>query len=185
MTHKLCKRCGNEFQADSKHVYLCPDCAAKSKQENVVRPRKCWECGTTFDGGPRARYCPRCRKERQRNNERRHRAAGTSRRLGSIDFCQRCGKEYTVTGGLQKYCPDCSKIAVAETDSRQAREYYHDHRQEIADYRDKVRPVEKKCVICGKTFAAKGRVNITCSEECRKEYRRAWDRKYYQKKKKQ
>ena len=183
MRPKLCKRCGKEFQGGSKYAYFCPDCVVKSKQENVVRPRKCRECGITFEGGPRARYCPICRAERTRESDRRYHAQGPQRRLGSTDLCQRCGKEYTVMGGLQKYCPDCSKIAVTETDNRQGREYYREHRESISDYRSKVRPVEKRCVICGKTFSAKGTANITCSEECRKEYRRACDRKNYWKRK--
>lgn len=43
---------------------------------NVVRPRTCRQCGTTFEGGPRAWYCPACRELRRREAQAKYREKG-------------------------------------------------------------------------------------------------------------
>lgn len=111
---RQCLTCGAEFDGRPDST-LCPQCAAKSKDSAVIRQRTCRACGATFLGGPRAWYCSSWRRVRQAETDRRHKArvkAGLTRRLGSTDKCQRCGKEYIVSGGMQKYCPDCAEEAV-------------------------------------------------------------------------
>ena len=90
-------------------------------------PKTC-TCGVTFLGGTTAKYCPACRAERTRQRDRekyQRKKAGTARSLGSADICAICGKQYTVRGGNQKYCSECS---VAEDKRRKnkswLREYY-------------------------------------------------------------
>lgn len=65
-------------------------------------------------GGPRAFYCPNCRRIRQREaNERARKRGGATRPIGSIDKCKLCGAEYVVNSGRQKYCSDeCQREAV-------------------------------------------------------------------------
>ena len=54
-------------------------------------------------GGPRAFYCPNCRRIRQREaNERARKRGGATRPIGSIDKCKLCGAEYVVNSGRQK-----------------------------------------------------------------------------------
>ncbi len=130
-----------------------------------MRPRICSTCGKTFLGGPRARYCPDCRLERRREQDRRQKAQGSTRKLGSIQVCERCGAEYTMTNGRQRYCPDCAQEAVREAVAphkrEQAKAYDHKHRKTLLEG-------VRLCVICGKPITgdrAKTAVN-TCSPEC-------------------
>ena len=87
-----------------------------------LAPRTCIVCGATFIGGPSAKCCPDCRIERRRENDRRHKArkrAGKSIILGqTVGRCEKCGKEFVYTAGIQKYCPDCSKEAIRENDRK-------------------------------------------------------------------
>lgn len=87
--------------------------------------RVCKSCGVTFAGGPRAWYCPACRTERKRARERIYQKQISKRKLGSIDYCQNCGAEYTVNGGLQKYCNDCKDIMRKKIDNEQSIKYYY------------------------------------------------------------
>lgn len=95
-----------------------------------INPKTCTTCGTVFPGGPTAKYCPVCRAERIRENDRkRHqrKLAGQIRHIGSTDLCTICGKSYEVKSGYQKYCEPC---AVAEAKRRRHEawvvEYYGD-----------------------------------------------------------
>ena len=95
MRLKACTKCGKFFRATKVEQRICEDCLAAEKS-TTIRPRTCRECGTTFDGGPRAWYCPSCRAIRQKEADARRRKNGTIRPLGSIDHCTICGKEYIV-----------------------------------------------------------------------------------------
>ncbi|WPB41307.1 hypothetical protein DEGADCKI_02646 [[Clostridium] scindens] len=83
---------------------------------NNMRTRICRECGKAFSGGPRAWYCPECRSIRERERRRKYNTCGYVRKLGGTDICKRCGKEYIVRSGTQRYCEECSKIAIMEID---------------------------------------------------------------------
>lgn len=88
--------------------------------------RVCQSCGITFSGGPRAWYCPSCRDERRREQNREHKRKGSQRKLGSTDICQNCGGEYVVDSGLQKYCPKCQSEMHKKIDNVQSTKYYHE-----------------------------------------------------------
>lgn len=96
----------------------------------VVKPRVCRQCGVTFEGGPRAWYCPACRAERRRESSRRFAAKGrkADRPLGSADRCVRCGAEYTVQSARQKYCPACAVQGVLEADRPASRAWNQAHK---------------------------------------------------------
>ena len=96
----------------------------------VVKPRICRQCGAVFDGGPRAWYCPSCRRERAKESNRRKRAKGrkADRPIGSTDNCVRCGKEYVVRSSRQKYCPDCAYEGVREADRPMSRAWNQAHK---------------------------------------------------------
>lgn len=132
-----------------------------------MRPRTCSTCGKTFLGGPRARYCPDCRLERRREQDRRQKAQGSTRKLGSIQVCERCGAEYTLTNGRQRYCPDCAPDATRESVAPKKREYARNYDPGHAK-RAALKAGSRLCVICGKPITgdrAKTAVN-TCSLEC-------------------
>lgn len=93
-------------------------------------------------GGGRAYFCPECRKERQKEQNKRckeRRRAGTSRQLGSTDICKRCGSEYVVSGGLQQFCPECSKNVELERNRKRALDAYNGRREQINAERTKQR----------------------------------------------
>ncbi len=139
-----------------------------------VLPRQCRECRRTFLGGPRAWYCPVCRKERQMAQKKKHKARkrrGETRPLGSQDVCIVCGNPYEVTGPNQRYCPKCSPDAVAEVDRRQGLDYYKAKRNEINPVRNvKRRHMVRHCALCCREFTDYGNAKY-CSDSCRAEGR--------------
>lgn len=165
---RTCLNCGEVFEGRSDAT-LCSACAEQSIH-SVIRTRTCSVCGIQFPGGPSAKYCPDCRKERERERNHKYkqrRREGRSRKLGSTDLCEVCGKEYTVTAGLQKYCPDCAAEAIAAKDRIKSREWNAAN----IDYDKRREDRQKataflKCVICGTEFQPDGGAPITCSPEC-------------------
>lgn len=108
----------------------------------VLLPRSCQECHRPFKGGPRAYYCPACRIDRQKVRSRegkRKERAGTTRKLGSVDACQRCAGEYVVKSGQQRFCEECSAVHAAEHDRVTALEYYHAKKDVLNPVRNKRR----------------------------------------------
>lgn len=112
----------------------------------VVLPRTCRQCGTIFNGGPRAWYCPDCRLERRREADRRLAARGRVplRPLGSIDKCTVCGKDYIVNSSNQKYCPECAYDAVREIDRAASRAWNQAHKDTYYPIKNKKRNEERK-----------------------------------------
>lgn len=143
-----------------------------------MRTRICCDCGNAFVGGPRAWYCPECRSERERERKKRYNTYGYARKLGSTDTCQRCGKEYIVRGGKQKYCVECSKIAIMEIDRKQGLEWYKKNADTYNPIRYERRKIgNRKCAICGREFDPRGTALKVCSPECRSIRKREWQRK--------
>ena len=143
----------------------------------MLQDRICRQCGRSFTGGPRAWYCPDCRKVRARRQQRERKCIAR-RPLGSMDICQRCGKPYTVTSSNQKYCPACQPIHAREYDRKTSLEFYQQHADKINPKRYVRRKVKQKiCIICGKPFDPHGVPCKTCSEECRAIRRREIQRK--------
>lgn len=136
----------------------------------AIYDRICRTCGASFEGGPRAWYCPSCRKEREKERAKKYRSQGVQRPIGSKDICDNCGAEYTVESGNQRYCPKCQPIMHKELDARQSLDYYNKNKDAINPARNERRRTPmRRCVICGKDFPRVGQA-VTCSEECRKEY---------------
>lgn len=142
--------------------------------------RVCKQCGRNFSGGPRAWYCPYCRYERRKEKDRKYHKDGSMRKIGDTDFCVNCGKPYTITSGMQKYCPDCALACIREIDRQQSLALYHRKSDEISEQRKSVRrkkKIEITCEVCGKTFL--GRKNQKfCSEGCRIKSRQIYSRDY-------
>lgn len=112
----------------------------------VVKPRTCRQCGAVFDGGPRAWYCPACRKERARQSDARYRSKGcvADRPLGSTDKCVRCGSEYVVKSARQKYCPDCAYDAVREADRPASRAWNQQHKDTYYPQKNEKRNAQRR-----------------------------------------
>lgn len=167
MANRICQRCGREFASRSRDNNLCPDCSVAYHKQATLKPRVCRQCGATFLGGPRAWYCPDCRAERRAEADRRAKANGPQRPIGSIDKCEACGGEYIVTSGNQKYCPSCKEAATAENIRRRAREYGEEHRDRLRQQTKERRASSraKVCIICGKKFEC-STPRVTCSDEC-------------------
>ena len=73
---------------------------------------KCEMCGLEFEtNNTRAKYCIYCRDKAQAARNRAYaekKKSGTSVKIGSEQVCPICGKTYTVTSGVQKYCKECT-----------------------------------------------------------------------------
>lgn len=167
MRAKACKHCGRTFVPASKYTYLCPECHANAKSSGVVQDRQCRQCGAVFPGGPRAWYCPNCRKDRQREQQRKHDRNGSARLLGSTDLCIRCGSAYTVASGRQKYCPACAAVAVSETVRAHKRQYAAERSAQIAEYKAEMSSNRHVCIVCGSVYDSDV-PNVTCSQACAK-----------------
>lgn len=142
------------------------------KGTSTIAPRTCRECGATFDGGPRAWYCPECREVRKklqkvRYNDRRKR--GLSLSLGeSIGRCEVCGREFVYVAARQRYCADCAQEAWKASDRRQGLEWYHKH-MDLGKRRErrKERYVKKpptSCPVCGGKLERSQK--SYCTERC-------------------
>lgn len=151
----------------------------------MIQDRICRECGEDFKGGPRAYYCPSCRVERQKQHARdykKRKRSGEVRPLGSKNKCERCGAEYTVQAGSQRFCPECQPIHAAEYDRVTSLEFYNQHKDRINPPRKlKRRKRSNICVWCGNEFEP---VNgsTTCSDECKRLYRNKYMREYNKRK---
>lgn len=167
---KTCIACGKQFWANSDHV-KCPECAEKSKHASKIKTRTCRTCGKSFEGGPKAWYCPECRAQRQKKQRAEYlsrKRSGSVRAVGSDAVCERCGKLYTVTGGLQRYCPDCAPTVYKEVKNEISKRWnkesgYYEKRQRA---REKSRTAVP-CVVCGTLFVPVNSA-VTCSPECSK-----------------
>lgn len=159
-----CQNCGKVIQADGEKAF-CPECRAELKANSTLAERTCRGCERTFVGGPRAWYCPECREERKKEASRRHKKNGTQRKLGSIDYCEICGKEYVVEGSRQRYCRECAEAAVKEIDRAQGREWNMENREKLAAQKKERKEHRKVCAVCGKQFYTGG-PEVACSEGC-------------------
>lgn len=150
----------------------------------MLQQRTCRTCSRSFEGGPRAYYCPECRAERKQATWRdfkRRKKSGDVRPLGSTDKCERCGKEYVVESGNQRFCPDCQPIHAAEYDRTTSLAFYHANKDRINPVRNERRRIDpvRTCAICEAEFLHKGTVRRTCSKECEREYYRRMNKKYW------
>lgn len=105
-------------------------------KKNNMLPRICKNCGNVFSGGPRAWYCPGCREERKRQQDRRHKQlvkAGEAKHVGDILQCIDCGKDYEYRIGSGSRCPECAKIHLKMTDNRQSREWNKKNREKCLE----------------------------------------------------
>lgn len=151
--------------------------------KSILRQRICKTCGREFAGGPRAWYCPDCRAERVREQNRRAKAkkrAGKNIVIGmTIKRCEVCGEPFIVTGSMQKYCKKCAADAIKEADRIQSRGWMQraaeKYGQDYIANRNvkKRRPKQVKiCIICKKSFVAEQKTSKACSPECKKIYSR-------------
>lgn len=104
----------------------------------TLRPRTCKGCGVIFKGGPRAWYCPRCRAERQAQQNREYherKKRGNTRKIGQKYPCEICGKMYFLSSGVQRYCTECAVKHLKEVDNMQSREWNKDHPEQMAEHK--------------------------------------------------
>ena len=145
----------------------------------AIYGRVCRQCGSSFQGGPRAWYCPDCRHKRRLERNKVY-AKGFRRHLGDTDYCRHCGKPYIVQSGLQRYCKECGELNCKLVDRRQSLDYYRQNKDKINPARNERRRVpDRRCAVCGKLFRPKSK-QIVCGDDCRKVWRRALDRVIYQ-----
>ncbi len=168
-TRRICRDCGKIFYGNLDSV-SCPDCAAVSRYDNVIRERICIDCGRNFDGGPRAKRCPQCREIAKAETSRRYKKSGPCRPLGSLDNCEVCGKEYIVKSGRQKYCSDCQRFAVLQWQRDRKAEY--NKKPEVAETRRQRRlERQKACQYCLRPFWSTSS-SPYCSDYCRIEQKK-------------
>lgn len=150
----------------------------------AIYNRVCQTCGITFKGGPRAWYCPECRKEREKERAAKYRKAPAKRPIGSTDICNNCGENYIVAAGIQKYCNKCKNEMYKKLDREQGLDYYKKNKDTINPKRNaQRRHIGKRCPICGKDFYSPT-VTPYCSEECRREAKKSNARLIYDKRRK-
>ncbi len=150
------------------------------KSLNNLRPRTCKGCGVAFKGGPRAWYCPRCRAERQAQQNREYRQRkqmGNTRKIGQKYPCEICGKMYILSGSLQRYCTECAEKHLKEVDNKQSRQWNNTHPEQMAVHKknekeknkimkEKVKQIKAKASVIKELRESKGlskhRLSILC-----------------------
>lgn len=170
MRQRICKQCGKIYRTSKPDSTVCPACAVEIRKD-VSRVRTCAMCGKEFAGYPRSKYCAQCKPIAQREADKRRRANGTARPIGSTDLCASCGKPYIVAGSRQRYCPDCAKIVVPQNIKAAKREARAQNANAINAARAERRKDRRICAICGKPFSA-NTATVTCSQECAAELKR-------------
>lgn len=131
----------------------------------MLQDRVCKTCNIKFIGGPGAYYCPECRHKRRLESYKRHRQNkknGKIRSIGSMDICEKCGGQYAVMGGLQRYCKKCAEELRLKKDRERALEYYVKNKDVINPRRNARRRIIKYCKVCKKRFRPHGAQTI-CS----------------------
>jgi len=138
----------------------------------MLLSRICKKCGCTFEGGPRASYCPECRKERCKEYNKKYilrKKQKERREIGKLDLCEICDKPYTVNSGTQRYCPECAKKAYEIKIKREKKIYYEKNKESINSKRRETRKESRKriyiCEICGKEYFGLYQYGC-CSPEC-------------------
>lgn len=137
----------------------------------AILDRICKECSVAFQGGPRAYYCPSCREIRRKAQSAVSKARerrGLTRKLGSLDTCDKCRNDYIVKGGLQRFCETCQPIHAAEHDRITSLEFYRANTDKINPVRNERRRVgNRNCDWCGSEYVATTAA-LTCSDECKR-----------------
>lgn len=169
-TLRACQVCGKPFYGSDARFY-CPDCAKAKKLDTVIKIRTCQDCGVEFFGGPRARRCPACARKAKQETDKKAKKRGVRRPLGSIDKCEICGMEYTVTSGRQKYCSEyCQRKGTLEWQKEHKKGYNKKSGQDIM-YHERKKKTKKICAYCLREFSDNTCSNL-CSDYCRSEQRK-------------
>lgn len=124
----------------------------RSAVSNNMLPRTCRECGKTFQGGPRAWYCPECRAERkkiQSKEYKQRKKSGKTIPIGSLMKCEICGKEIVKSGGAQRFCPECAEKHLKEIDNQQSLEWKKANLEKV---RESKRKISKERHATGESF---------------------------------
>ena len=134
--------CGNfvlvNYDDLKRKVKKSCGCKRYSHEDSNIKERVCRECGKTFEGGPRAFYCPECRKERQKKTKKEYlerKRAGQTLKIGGKMTCEMCGKETIRNSARQRFCEECAKINIKEVDRKQSLEYYNKNKDKINENR--------------------------------------------------
>lgn len=192
--NKLCLICGNPLpKGRLKYCSeACMEAAEKHRpKRNTGKPSgnptmhwttHCIDCGIEINRPIKCIRCENCQREIDRIRKNIQNKHGAVRPLGSIDVCKRCGKEYVVEGGLQKYCKGCAKQAIRESVNASKRAHAARNRAD-PEKNAKIKRgkqsigIKSTCPICGKEFMAKSNA-MYCSDECRKEGKRRYLKTY-------
>lgn len=190
----ICKQCGKDLPK-GRTRYCSDACAraAKASRKRVNSGRErgnqqmmwrttCISCGAEIFRPVKCIRCMACQDAVDRARDAMHKANGPSRPLGSTDHCQRCGKEYIVEGGRQKYCKACAHVATMDSIRAHKREYAAARRAdpeqgEAIRQAKRIVPQKRVCRRCGKAFDASTRAEY-CSDACRREASREYQLAY-------
>ena len=120
----------------------------------------CEDCGKEFLGGRYPRFCPDCRKRRQRAHAK------------AVRKCVVCGREFVGTA-RSLYCPACRL--------EKHRENYHRHLKRKKEGDTIVRgETVGICEICGKPFIMMAGIQKYCSDCAPEAYKEADRRRSYE-----
>lgn len=174
---KTCPICGGRVP-DGRRIYCSEGCykisekrrqrvgtGAQSGNPEMVHTFTCPDCGKVVTRPTKCTRCEECQDAANRLHNAIYRRSGARRPLGSTDKCARCGKEYIVFGGKQKYCPACKESATAEAIREQRRASMEEKRNNavtgnIIRERKRVVPKEKICKYCKRHFLSSEMENI-------------------------
>lgn len=155
----------------------------------VYTERACQDCGIVMLLHIKSKRCPDCQRKANLTADReckRREYRGQTRKIGSIDLCQHCGKPYTVNGGLQRYCKSCASWIWKDNDRETSRQVAAEKLSD-ADYRAarnaKRRDAEfaqavRTCAVCGNQFKPLHGAQKVCSPECRTVMRAQVNKRY-------
>lgn len=148
---------------------------AADKKAKLYREKACIDCGAVVKMHIKSKRCQECQAEANKRNNQEHmraKANGHTRLIGSEDYCQRCGKPYTVEGGRQRYCKDCAQKAVAENVRDAAKKRYAatyatpESRERRQEKRRSAWKAYRICRQCGELFMPDYPQQVCCCKNC-------------------
>lgn len=182
LPHGRQKYCSKACQRKAQAKRKLANTGKQAGNPEMMWHTTCVTCGAAIYRPIKCIRCESCQAEVNRQRNAICHSKGAKRPLGSIDICQRCGQEYIVEGGMQKYCKSCSHIATQKSIREHKRDYMADMRAdpvkgEAIKQGKRVVPRIIPCSRCGKPFETKTRAAY-CSDACRKaaikEYQKAY-----------
>lgn len=170
--------CGEQCAEESRLLRRRVKARKKRPDPTTYYERACPDCGHKVMMHIKSKRCPDCQRIADRIHDAEHKrakAAGHTRKIGSMYPCEVCGDLYELASGKQRYCKQCAVRAVEERSRSASRAWYRNHGTSVqkrderkAKRRTHWQSQQHACLVCGAAFLRGNPRQNVCSDACRK-----------------